>query len=122
MKLDQMGNHGAGRVPPIARVRSAVNQFGSGSGRHSQWPTLPQPVQPAIGPKPNNPGSLSNPTVAATLELPIDYGKRVVGGWPGVKGEVRVGCPVVDRFGERLLIYREAEGGVLKSKCVGSSH
>ncbi|MDO8553502.1 MAG: hypothetical protein Q7S22_01740 [Candidatus Micrarchaeota archaeon] len=113
---------GCGREPPIARVRSLVSQFGSRlllPGKSPQstsiTPAKRSPSQP-IGPQPNNSGSLSNPTVVVKPELPIDFGKEVVGGWPGVTGPVRIGIPVVDRNKEVIVVYRETKGGALKSK------
>jgi hypothetical protein len=54
---------------------------------------------------------------ARTLGEEPWYGKVLRGGWPGVKGEVRLGVPVRDRFGEVLLVTL-SEGGVPKSRVL----
>jgi hypothetical protein len=45
------------------------------------------------------------------------FGKRLKGGWPGVQGEVRLGHPVVDKFGEVLVIHL-TDAGYPKSRVL----
>ena len=46
------------------------------------------------------------------------YGKEVVGGWPGVRGPVYLGWPVVDRFGDVIVVIQD-EHGYIKSQFLG---
>ncbi len=38
------------------------------------------------------------------------YGKELVGGWPGVRGPVYLGWPVVDRFGDVIVVILSKHG------------
>lgn len=46
------------------------------------------------------------------------YGAKIKNGWPGVKGDVLLGFPVVDRFGEIIVVYQN-ENGYIKSTSLG---
>jgi hypothetical protein len=48
------------------------------------------------------------------------YGAIVKNGWPGVRGEVQLGVPVVDKFNEIVVVYRD-ENGYMKSKSLGKA-
>ncbi len=49
------------------------------------------------------------------------YGKEVKGGWPGVRGPVFYGWPVVNRFGEVIVIIKSPSGQPI-SKFLGFPH
>ncbi len=48
------------------------------------------------------------------------YGAIVKNGWPGVKGKVQLGVPVVDKFNELIVVYRD-ENGYMKSESLGKA-
>ncbi len=124
---------GCGRKPPIAQVRSAVSQFGSGSGRYDPTDLLtvakpqaaPQPtVPPTASPAARHvvrqvSGHICVPETHQERMVPVeiqmlaaerysrtpDYGRKVVGGWGETK-RVRVGVPFVNKFSEVVVVYR----------------
>ena len=97
---------GCGRRPPIARMAGKAPQL---EGKLTGWTFPPaQPVHPMPQPKP------------AAIRPPQNL-VEVKGGWPGVKGRVYVGVPVVDRFGEVVVVERNA-GGYFHSRSLGKVH
>jgi hypothetical protein len=106
-------------VPPIARGPQTVGEVRGGDKRRF----LDILKEPPLKVQAFNELPLETRKfylrLCSTYEKLPDYGKEVRGGWPGVKGKVYFGIPCVDRFGEVLVIYREKEGGALKSRFLG---
>jgi|GEM_PF-6492073 len=48
------------------------------------------------------------------------FGDIVKNGWPGVKGKVQLGVPVIDKFNELIVVYRD-ENGYMKSRALGKA-